>query len=81
MIPTFNVAKKRMKQVSFSTKCIFLDIDECSESESFCDQICVNTIGGFKCDCARGYIFEPPRGCRFNGKYVCLMVISKVTGR
>ena len=30
------------------------DIDECSIL-SLCDQLCVNTIGSFHCDCAEGY--------------------------
>ncbi|KAH7649817.1 extracellular protein [Cryptosporidium bovis] len=31
------------------------DIDECSNGESKCDQKCVNTFGGYKCECYKGF--------------------------
>ena len=32
----------------------FLDVDECQDSAS-CDQLCINTVGSFKCECKDGY--------------------------
>ncbi|XP_053393753.1 low-density lipoprotein receptor-related protein 1-like isoform X2 [Mercenaria mercenaria] len=32
------------------------DIDECEDKHA-CSQICINTIGSYKCDCYEGYIF------------------------
>lgn len=35
-----------------------MDIDECSDRVLAClglDQICINTIGSFRCDCAQGF--------------------------
>lgn len=32
-----------------------LDINECEESTSGCDQLCENTAGGFTCTCRAGY--------------------------
>lgn len=34
---------------------IILDIDECAEDNGKCNQICINTIGSYKCDCNEGY--------------------------
>ena len=33
-----------------------VDINECTDGISNCDQICNNTIGSFTCDCHSGYI-------------------------
>ena len=32
-----------------------IDLDECSENDTLCDQICENTFGSYQCSCARGY--------------------------
>ncbi|KAK3598135.1 hypothetical protein CHS0354_000072 [Potamilus streckersoni] len=32
------------------------DINECEEGISGCDQMCINTYGGFNCSCHNGYI-------------------------
>ena len=32
-----------------------IDIDECDLSTDNCDQVCLNTIGSFSCDCGSGY--------------------------
>ena len=34
---------------------IFLDVDECSLSNSMCEQQCRNSIGSFQCICVAGY--------------------------
>ncbi|OPJ58973.1 thrombomodulin [Patagioenas fasciata monilis] len=31
------------------------DIDDCAVSPQLCEQVCVNTEGGFECQCFRGY--------------------------
>lgn len=33
----------------------FLDVDECSLSNSMCEQQCRNSIGTFQCICVAGY--------------------------
>ena len=33
----------------------FLDINECSEGISGCNQICSNTLGSYTCICQNGY--------------------------
>ncbi|XP_071826627.1 uncharacterized protein [Apostichopus japonicus] len=43
------------------------DRDECSEMlfASRCDQICINTLGSFRCDCGEGFKLESDgRSCR-----------------
>jgi hypothetical protein len=30
---------------------IISDINECQEGENFCEDICVNTLGSYKCVC------------------------------
>lgn len=38
----------------------FSDVNECLADENVCEPgTCMNTIGGYKCDCANG--FEPSR--------------------
>lgn len=34
---------------------VFVDIDECVEDISGCDQTCTNTIGSYQCTCDSGY--------------------------
>ena len=31
------------------------DVDECGNGDHFCDQVCINTEGSYKCDCQPGY--------------------------
>lgn len=31
------------------------EIDECATGTHGCEQICINTMGGYKCDCKLGY--------------------------
>ena len=31
------------------------DVNECSDRNGECQQICVNTIGSFNCQCNQGY--------------------------
>ena len=33
----------------------YIDIDECSVGNGGCQQICVNTIGSYDCQCRQGY--------------------------
>lgn len=35
-----------------------LDIDECQRGIADCQQICINTIGGFNCGCEFGYTLD-----------------------
>ncbi|XP_071950680.1 uncharacterized protein [Antedon mediterranea] len=39
-----------------------VDIDEC-ESESSCPHACVNTVGGFECQCSSGHVTTPSGEC------------------
>jgi hypothetical protein len=34
------------------------DVDECAAGEDNCNQVCINTDGGFSCDCNNGYILN-----------------------
>lgn len=43
------------------------DINEC-EHPGTCSQICVNTRGGYKCECRPGYIIERHFFCRADGE-------------
>lgn len=31
------------------------DVDECTKEKHYCDQICHNTIGSYRCSCTAGY--------------------------
>ena len=38
--------------------CLFVDVDECAQNASLCERgssICVNEVGGYRCDCKEGY--------------------------
>ena len=40
------------------TQCV--DVDECAEaSKGGCDQTCLNTQGGYQCECGHGYQLTP----------------------
>jgi len=47
-----------------------VDRDECAVPGSYCSQLCKNFIGGYKCDCVKGYAMEPnnPGYCRAVGE-------------
>ena len=42
----------------------FVDINECEKGTNRCQQECVNTDGGYTCECKRGYE-------KINGGFQC----------
>ena len=34
------------------------DVDECAMNDTLCDQVCMNTEGGFSCGCMEGYALD-----------------------
>lgn len=44
------------------------DIDECQSNNGNCDQICVNEVGTYHCDCRSGYQLEFS-GVKCQGNY------------
>ena len=42
------------------------DIDECQE-RGICSQLCINTKGGYKCECLPEYVLEKHYFCRAKG--------------
>ena len=52
-----NQSMSKMHLILYS----YSDIDECKES-GICSQVCINRMGGFKCDCLHGYE-KVPTGC------------------
>lgn len=57
-----------------------LDLDECAEVESLCDQICNNTFGSYMCSCELGYelVGELCEGEQNNLKPCCVKHIDTV---
>lgn len=48
-----------------------LDLDECAESVDGCEQVCINSVGSFSCDCNTGYDLQPDlKACQ--GEYFLL---------
>jgi len=43
--------------LSITTVCI--EYDECQTKDHGCQHICVNTIGGYRCECKIGYELNP----------------------
>ena len=40
----------------YTCDCVFvIDIDECFLNSTLCDQLCINTDGGYFCSCRSGY--------------------------
>ncbi|XP_040178980.1 epidermal growth factor-like protein 8 isoform X2 [Rana temporaria] len=35
-----------------------VDIDECRRPSRYCSQVCVNTRGGYRCECNAGYVLQ-----------------------
>ncbi|XP_053382468.1 low-density lipoprotein receptor 2-like isoform X2 [Mercenaria mercenaria] len=52
------------------------DIDEC-EQPGLCSQICINTRGGYKCECFPGYTIERHYFCRANGEKAWLYYTNR----
>jgi hypothetical protein len=42
---------------------VTLDIDECAMNTDNCEQMCVNTPGGFTCACASGFTLVNEIAC------------------
>ena len=34
---------------------MYIDINECAVGNGGCEQVCVNTVGSFTCDCFSGF--------------------------
>ena len=50
----------------------FTDVNECKHGNGGCEQLCVNSIGSYRCDCnIPGYIVHPHSNKRCKGKF-CL---------
>ena len=53
---------------------LFQDVDECTNNNGRCEQVCNNTIGSFLCDCVTGYRLDG-NGLNCSGK-LCLLLES-----
>ena len=62
--PTVNTCLLLHTYVRMLTILLFtsLDIDECLISTDDCDQLCVNDIGSYHCECYAGY-FRDNNSC------------------
>ena len=47
------------EQFCTTNKIISVDINECSDNNGGCEQMCINTHGSFYCDCDVGYSLLP----------------------
>ena len=54
---------------------ILIDINECDEHSSGCNQICTNTIGGFTCSCYNGFTFSEGSITFCEGKVLTIIYI------
>ena len=45
---------------------LFVDIDECENGTSDCEQLCTNADGSYLCQCGSGFVLNPD-GKRCNG--------------
>jgi hypothetical protein len=54
-----------------------MDVNECA-TWGACSQLCVNTVGGHKCDCAPGYVMIN-NSCMVTGHRACICLLFKGT--
>lgn len=55
-----------------------VDVDECA-TETYCSQLCTNTVGGFSCSCVDGYVLRPDKtSCKAMGQPVRLIFANRV---
>ena len=55
-----------------------VDVDECA-TETYCSQLCTNTVGGFSCSCVDGYVLRPDKkSCKALGQAVRLIFANRV---
>lgn len=52
------IKQKKNDILCFSLSLCSSDIDECADPDA-CSQVCVNVVGGFKCECEEGYEMDP----------------------
>ena len=57
MATTVQVRLLHMLHMHAPLTSVLIDVDECAEQMSQCDEnaVCVNTIGSHECSCAGGY--------------------------
>ena len=55
----------------------YTDIDECTEEQNDCDQICINTVGLYNCSCGMGYLLNED-GYQCNGTLKSIVIIITV---
>ena len=50
----------------------FIEYDECLKDNHGCGHICVNTLGGFRCECEIGYeLHSDGKKCEGRARYIC----------
>ena len=55
---------------------VISDVDECSHSRVLCDQMCINEVGSFHCDCKTGYtLSDNGITCKGISNSLCLSLI------
>ncbi|XP_058975127.1 putative vitellogenin receptor [Musca domestica] len=59
---------------------VCVDIDECVEQFGVCSQMCINTLGSYRCQCDEGYMLkEDNRTCEAVGEEALLLYTTQVT--
>ena len=57
---------------------IHTDINECESDNGDCEQLCVNTLGSYQCECRDGFkVLEDDRSCE--GKPCCLLATCMIS--
>ena len=55
--------------------CCFADFNECEYGNAGCEQICTNSIPGYKCECYAGYRLDE-NGVNCISEYVMLILVQ-----
>ena len=64
---------KKLSSRDISCINFFLDINECTENRDGCDQLCLNTVGSYLCNCTSGYrLTSDERTCHGKNRLYCV---------
>lgn len=67
----------------FLSGSIVTDVDECLDNNGGCQQVCVNTMGSYECQCTEGFFLsDNQHTCihRSDGKSLSFTLSSLITG-
>ena len=53
----------------------YIDVNECDLNNGGCDDNCINTVGGYYCECREGHTLINGTLCIGNMDYICSIIL------